>query len=408
MKKYKLEANKIFVGMTDNMSDILFNNECIVAGGIISRIFSGRSLEGVDIDVYFRSPKLLANALYSISGKSDIVFDYTDKSIMIKSGDVVVQFIIIDYFDSADKIFEKFDYTCVMGAYDCREEEFYFHDDFLLHNAQRKLVYNHRTSFPIISALRVDKYRKEGYSISKMEYLKVLMSIMNLNISTWDEAEKQLGKFYGVSLADVIKDETKDKEFSPESLLQAISDYEFEIESFVHVEENKKSIPNFEKFVSEISGYKRPLFKWGNERYYFELDGEKIAVSKNNLSDYGDIIDTQMDKLHVYKFVNRNESGVLESQWSNKFKYVIGENAVDNNHGLYFYYREGMESCRNAYGNDGKRVLLECEVVRLKEEGSYPSDAIRCNEVKVLRIVPTEEVDKMIGAVEPESNEVPF
>jgi len=169
MGKYSNEIKKIFENMSDTLSVILEEEKAIIAGGIISRIFSGRSTKDSDVDVYFRSAESLARTLYAIGGTENIVTDWTDKSIMIKSGKngCIVQFIIIDYFENAFQIFDKFDFTCVMGAYDLGIEDevsscFVFHEDFMMHNAQRKLVYNPKTEFPVISALRVHKYEKEG------------------------------------------------------------------------------------------------------------------------------------------------------------------------------------------------------------------------------------------------------
>jgi len=391
MEKYKVEISKIFEGMSNNMSDILTENKCMIAGGIISRVFTNRSTELADVDVYFRSKKNLAEALYQIDGTSDIVFDYTDKSIMIKSGEVVVQFIIMDYFENPTDIFKRFDFTCVMGAFDCKDDTFHFHEDFFLHNAQRKLHYNPSTDFPIISALRVDKYKKEGYSISKMEYLKVLMSIMNLKVSSWEEAEKQFGKFYGISLASIITDEVKKKEFSIENLMALLDEFEFDYKTVE--EHNKKSIPNFDSFVADISGYKRPVFQWKEDKYFVKI-GDKF-VSVNNKDEYGEVFTLDVNTSKVYKFVVKN-GDELHSQYQRPYKYKVGENAVDNGHGLYFYYDTGVSTCKSSYGQSEDRVLIECEVVRMKQEANLPDSVLICHEVKVLRIVPKEEADLLI------------
>lgn len=391
MEKYKVEINKIFEGMSNNMSDILTENNCMIAGGIISRVFTNRSIEFADIDVYFRSKKDLAEALYKLDGTSDIVFDYTDKSIMIKSGEVVVQFIIIDYFEHPTDIFNRFDFTCVMGAFDCKDNTFYFHDDFFLHNSQRKLQYNPKTDFPIISALRVDKYKKEGYSISKMEYLKILMSIMNLKVDSWERAEKQFGKFYGVSLASIITDEIKKKEFSIENLIALLDEFEFEGKV---VEEHKTAhIPNFDDFVTQISGYKRPVFQWKENKYFVKIGDRFEAI--NNKDDFGEIHSLDIDTSKVYKFVVK-EGDELHSQYYKSYKYKVGENAVDNKHGLYFYYSAGMSACQLSYGQNENRVLLECEVIKMKQDAALPDSVLMCYEAKVLRIVPKEEVALLI------------
>jgi len=401
MKNFNFESSKMLSGMSDEMLEALSSNHAIIAGGIVSRVFSGRSIEGADIDVYFRNSKDLAETLYKIEGTKDIVFDYTDKSIMIKSDDTVIQFIIIDYFQEPKDIFERFDFTCVMGAYDIEKDEFEFHPDFLLHNAQRKLVYNPKTMFPIISALRVDKYKREGYNISKMEYLKILISIMGLAITSWDEAEKQFGKFYGTSLANVIREETKKKEFSVPALLEEISIFEFEYEKTGTKEFGQKNISNFDKFVTEITGYKPSVYKWGNNKYFKIRNDIKIVVNDYSVEKYGQVFIDTVDTSKVYKYV-KEKDGVLYSNFKNSFKYVIGENAVDNSNGLFFYYRSGMSCCKSEYKFE-KRVMIECEVVKYKHGGDLPETLVVCSEVKVLRIVPDSEVDAIIKDLEDDS-----
>ena len=109
MNKYQNEIHKIFEGVSDSLGEILEEEKVIIAGGIISRVFSGRKTKDADVDVYFRSKESLARVLYGIEGTGNIVVDWTDKSIMIKSGKdgCIVQFVIIDYFEDAYKIYKR-------------------------------------------------------------------------------------------------------------------------------------------------------------------------------------------------------------------------------------------------------------------------------------------------------------
>jgi hypothetical protein len=392
MERYKVETQKLFMGMSNNMAEVLYANRAIIAGGFVSRLFSDRSLEGADIDVYFRNKEDCANALFSLNGTSDIVFDYTDKSVMIKSDLTVIQFVVIGFFETPADIFKNFDFTCVMGAFDTVTEEFVFHEDFLYHNSQRRLVYNPGTEFPIISALRVDKYKKQGYNISKGEFLKVILSLMNLSISTWEQAEKQFGKFYGVSVSQVITDELKKEKFSISVLMDAVSNYEFS--DIYQPIDQTKHIPDFERFVFEVLGYKRPVYKFGNTSYLIKSGDDWEVV--RDIKYYAEPIDLKIDTSKLYKYVVQKSDGTLVSQWNQKFNYVVGEEASDSNYGLWFYYKEGLKNCQSSYGNAGDRVMIECEPIKLKVEATKPNDTSQYNKVKVLRIVPKEEVEKMI------------
>lgn len=401
MGKYSNEIKKIFENMSDTLSVILEEEKAIIAGGIISRIFSGRSTKDSDVDVYFRSAESLARTLYAIGGTENIVTDWTDKSIMIKSGKngCIVQFIIIDYFENAFQIFDKFDFTCVMGAYDLGIEDevsscFVFHEDFMMHNAQRKLVYNPKTEFPVISALRVHKYEKEGYKISKNEFVKVLLSIMNLEIKSWEDAEKQFGKFYGTSLSGMITDELKEKEFSKELLLEIVENY-----SFTHDVKppSGKTIYNWQEFVVQITGIKEKAYLWKNS--YFTVSGDtwkRISdserefyhlVDKHNHFDFGG---------RVYKYVVSKPDGKFVSQYRTSFEYQIGVPAIDETNGLWFYYLPGIKVAKQVYGTNPDRVLVEFNLIRLKNEAYSPEVDGQAYELLPTKIFSKEEENELL------------
>ena len=396
MNDYKIEKEKIYSLMSDVMLDALVKAEAFIGGGIVSRVFTGRSLVEVDIDVYFRSAKSLADTLYELQGTSNIIFDWTDKSIMIKSDNTVVQFIVIDYFDNAEQIFEKFDFTCVMGILDIKEDKFIFHDEFFHHNSQRKLVFNPNTSFPIISAIRVDKYKKEGYSISKTEFLKILVTIMGLSIHSWQDAEKQFGKFYGVSLSSFITDAVKEEPFSIEKLLEVIGDFEFEYHQ--PAERNNRSPENFKRFVIEVTGIKPKLVYWREGQFLSKNDyGHWEIVPEADYHLYHDEkIKIDVDTTKIYKYVIKNSDGVLRSQYRSTFIYTVGQNAIDNNNGMWFNYLQGVESMQNTYGYQSNRVMIECEPVRIKNDADFPKDVLTCYEVKVLRELSKEEEKELV------------
>lgn len=395
--KSKVEEEKLYYLLSDVMVDVFISFDVFIAGGIISRLFSGRSLEGADVDVYFRSAQDLAGALKMIQGTGEIIFDYTDKSVMIKSDKSVVQFIIIDYFKTPEELFNKFDFTCVMGCYDVKQEAFIFDDRFMLHNSQRKLVYNPNTSFPIISSLRVAKYEKEGYKISRTEYLKIMISLIKLEIKSWEDAEKQFGKFYGTSISQILNDVDKSKTFSLDALMEVLDTWEFEY----HVpERNKREISDYRAFIGRITGIKEKVYSWFGK--YFVYDGGFHNVGFDNLSDYdSNVVDavgmSDIDK--IYKYVIK-WNGEYVSQYKNTFKYKIGENAKDDKNGLWFAYLPGIKNLKSNYGSIEGRVLLECKPVKKKENANHPSDTAIFYEVEVIREVPKEEEEALIEKCE--------
>lgn len=401
MEKYLAEKRKVCGNISDNLYALLEDNKCIIAGGIISRVFSGRSTVDADIDVYFRDKYALRNVLMGIGGSGDIVFDYTDKSVMIKSGDAVVQFIIIDYFQKAEDIFAKFDFTCVMGALDLSNFEFVFHEDFLVHNAQRKLVFNPQTSFPVISAFRVDKYKKEGYSISRREYAKILVSIMKMTLTSWDDVEKQFGKFYGTNISQIITDELKSQEFSLDALLESLSSMNIDDNLMYTGRDNPKSIPDWEKFVQNITQLKPDIVYWEKGNSFYRQGSYalyKITEDNIDIDEYENHITLPDDK-YIYKYVIKTEDGKLLAPLHTNYEYNIGKIASGGGHGLYFYRVWGISQAKKSYGQEDNRVLLECAPVgEVIEDYSFdPDSQFRVMGAMPIRIVPRDEERELVA-----------
>lgn len=399
---FEIEKQKLFQVLSNEiLTDLLDEFNAIVAGGVISRIFSGRDTSTSDVDVYFRSKDDLAEVLYGIRGTSNIVFDYTEKSVMIKSDETVVQFILIDTFQSAEDIFSKFDFTCVMGAYDFKTNEFILHPEFLLHNSQRVLKFNTNTMYPIISAMRVDKYKKEGYKISRFEYVKILMTIMNLNINSWDEFDKQMGRFYGIGASGLVE-LNKNCEFSIEAVLNSMQEIGATTMVSPH-ERHKKEIYDYNKFVLDITGIKPYSFKFLGGVYSPiapTSDGVCsgfVVVTDSNKHCYQEPSDIGIDQNKVYKYVKKDGERYF-SYNDSSFEYKIGDtvsprNPSSSSSGLYCVYSTGIVGCQ--YSEKEDAVLLECEILDrqkdIKIEAYNPSAMVVLNRLKVIREVPKDE-----------------
>jgi len=222
---YPKEAKKLQI-FSEDLWDILAENGCWIAGGAITSVFTNKEIN--DVDVYFPSKEAFCNVMAQVygvswSGGGDLSFrdcivqHVTNKSILILSNSAKVQFIVFRFFEDVQQIFDSFDFTAVMGAYDMKNKQFIFHPEFLKHNAQRFLSFNAGTAYPLISMLRVDKYRTRGYSTSKQEMLKIGMAIANKNFDSWDKVIDEVGSMYGIDPKKVF-DTSK-----PFSLDEAIS-----------------------------------------------------------------------------------------------------------------------------------------------------------------------------------------
>lgn len=144
----------------------------------------------------------------------------TDKSVMFYFGkDPVLQCVAVDVFKTTEDIFNKFDFTINMGAFNFKDGVWEFNSNFLKHIAQRILVVNHKTEYPIMSLLRSEKYKSRGYTISKKETMKLAMTIASLQIESWESAKSHLSGMYGMKLSDIF-DEAK--QFSLDSLVECL------------------------------------------------------------------------------------------------------------------------------------------------------------------------------------------
>lgn len=214
-KTYAEDTTKMIDYVVDNLSDhlqdILRKHKCIIAGGSVTSAFTQTDIN--DIDVYFRSKESLIEALKEMEKVGDDIFSFgreyiikyvSEKAVLFIDLDTRqdVQFIYQDFYDSPSAIFHNFDFTVNMGAIvlgdDIEDDILVMTDDFVKHNLQRKLVLNKNTLYPVISALRVNKYKAKNYEMSGIEYLKLMLCISALELNTWEDFKEQLGGVYGL------------------------------------------------------------------------------------------------------------------------------------------------------------------------------------------------------------------
>lgn len=199
--------------LTDEQQQILNEDGGWIAGGAISSLLCGREIR--DIDIYVPSFEValkLATTGYVISG--------SDKAIVLGPkgrGHPPVQIVHNRYYQSPDEIFKVFDFTACMGSYSLKDNQLTLHDDFISANLARELRFNKNTLYPIMSALRVEKYKEYGYKISTLEQLKIFTAISQLDISELSDLKEQIGGMYGdfMSISNV---ETLDQFFDAQSV----------------------------------------------------------------------------------------------------------------------------------------------------------------------------------------------
>lgn len=188
-----------------------------LAGGALTAVFSNQFIR--DYDVYFASKEdFLDDLEYMMTEENAFVLDVTDRAVTMNVDGDVVQFMCFDFFPSSQAIFDLFDYTINMGALNLRTKQLELDDRFLADIAQRQLVFNHKTRFPLASAMRLHKYLERGYTITKFELLKVVTAVGLKEVNSWDILKAQLGGAYG----DQVELKAKG-EFTLDNVMEAMT-----------------------------------------------------------------------------------------------------------------------------------------------------------------------------------------
>lgn len=261
MANFEIEKNLIKKTIGEDVYDMLKDMKVVLAGGAITSIFSGAEVN--DYDLYFTDKEDLSRLVAEVFGVSEegyispfdlIVKFATNRSMLCidKYSKNKLQFIHYKIFKDAHDIFNSFDFEHVMGAFDFATEEFVFHDNFFKSLAQRNIVFNPNTDFPIVSLTRVQKYKERSYKISEAQMLRVAFTIAGRNYDSWEKVKSECAGMYGVAPDDLF-DESK-----PFSLEEVVRQLETVILNDKYI--NTKT-PTFEECVELMTGTLSENFK---------------------------------------------------------------------------------------------------------------------------------------------------
>jgi hypothetical protein len=211
--KFPREEFVLLKSMHPQLVEIAGKVQCYLMGGAVSCLFTGRKIN--DYDFYFRSEDDLDKFIALLKEKEQEFTAYqtlspakrkntakpvyvklrheSDNSYSFAIGDQKVQCIRYRKFiGNPEEIWRYFDFTVCMAAYSFAEREFHLHEQFLLHNAQKKIVFQHTTEYPIVSLIRVNKYIRYGYWINAIELIKLALTINSLKLHDYKAIKKQL------------------------------------------------------------------------------------------------------------------------------------------------------------------------------------------------------------------------
>ena len=341
MNTYKIEKNTLIKHINNTDLIQLFKDaKCFIAGGAITSIFSGKEIN--DVDIYFRNYESLLLVLRKLFATDDhedltnifsskilnnddvspfslIYTNHTKKSILFTKDDLKVQLIYFKFFNSVQEIFDTFDFTINMGAYDCETAEFVLDDRFLKDIAARRLSVNTNTYYPIVSMLRIDKYKQKGYEISRKDFVNLCLAVNKLQIKNWDDASNAIGGMYGYT-SDSIFDTTK--EFSIEDAIDQLHNIESNLD-----------------YIPQVAGV---------EYYSF------IQEIKKNLG----ITDTE-PLLFYKKVLNTQTPNIFKSIYSPNFTYEINNNVNGGNNGIWAYKSIlGAKQHYNTSSNKNESIIV--------------------------------------------------
>lgn len=304
--------------VSESVWELFQDCNVIIAGGAITSTFCNREVN--DIDVYVRSEDDFFKFISSVyeGNYKLIAANMTNRSILFRDKETKqdVQLIIYKFFPSIDDIFNDYDFTINMGALDCATETLQFHPEFFKHNAQRYLQFHTGTAYPIISALRVQKYIDKGYTISKTQMLRLLLTIGKLNINSWDELKDNVGGMYGLNMDEVF----------PET-------EEFSLDNAISVLDEIFSDNKFKTYYTAIT-YEQIL-----EEYFSQYNDTRVSA-----------------KGTFFKNVVDNDGKYL-SAFNNKFEYKLYETVDGGKDGIYCY--DGYDVVGGVYNSYPDNVILE-------------------------------------------------
>lgn len=215
----KNEIDKLLSSFKTDVVPCLEEAKAVLAGGALTSLYTNKEVN--DYDIYFKSVEgfqSFVNDIYGTPNSNNIISSYdlivnfaTDRSILCKEKDSgnEIQLVVYKMFPQIEDIFNAFDFTINMCAYDFETGQMWAHPDFLKHCSQRYLSFNDRTDYPVVSALRVQKYVDRGYTISKAEMLRILFTIADKKYNSWGDIKDEVGNMYGIPI-DELFDESKE------------------------------------------------------------------------------------------------------------------------------------------------------------------------------------------------------
>jgi len=388
LRQFQFEKNKLYAYLGD-LVDSLKKHQVIIAGGTITSLFTGTEIN--DIDLYFRNEEsAIAFIEEHWEDKELWVTCLTKKSVLLIKGKepniMKVQMIHFKYFERPEEIFNSFDFTVCMGAFDFADEQFHLHDDFMKHNSQRILKFNPNTDFPIVSLLRVHKYSTKKYTISKPEMVRIILKCATLDIDTIDKLKDHLGGMYGINYDKIINLE-EGEIFSLDLIIEKIANIALSEDYFKKPVEIK--FEDIDEIIEIIQKKPSKYFNINEKYYRINTYGEVVALKSIPVNGEKINPDDFFKNKRFYKWVKKISDGKYVSHYDNGFDYADGEIATAKNKSLYMSEKRYIDHA--TYNNQGVLIEVSIEAKDFQDAGK---DKVTAKSLKVIREVPQEEYEE--------------
>lgn len=383
---YTFEKNKLYAYLGKHLVSFMKDYNAYVAGGTVTSLFSNREIN--DVDVYFPNERKAIAFLSHLIEDGAWVVSHTKKATQLMYDEKNVQVIHFDYYETAEELFSSFDYTVCMGLYDFSTEEYVLHDDFLKHNSQRILKYNPKTSYPIVSMLRIQKYEDKGYKVSKPEFVRVVLSCMNLEINSYEELKDHMGGLYGENF-DKLFEDVEDEDFDLEVAINKLADLALS-EDYFKMPESKEY--ELDEIIKNISKEPLTYIETKNKKLIINYFGELAEVNEVPENHIKVDAEEYFSNNKLYKYVKKQD-GRYMSFYNNSFEYKLCDQIVASNEGrndgrLYFVERDRLEDA--TYSREAGRAVLEV-LVNPDDIVSVKNEKIAVKKCYVVREVPEDE-----------------
>jgi len=376
---------------------------CYLAGGAVLSLITKTPIH--DYDIYPKNENGLICAIEEFKDRGTCI-NITNKAATFILNDEVdddgrrrlAQIILGSYFPTHESIFEKFDFSVCMVAYDFDNKTLHVNDNTMIDIASRTLTFNHRTLYPLASFVRLKKYKAKGYNISKAELVKMGLAVAKAGMPTsWTELENAIGGIYGRSICLGKDNDGNEIPFEFDTVIDRLSNIE---ETNLNVIEDNSffSSLSFDELVNILTGDKNIYVVSVNSKYYntiIDADGFHTVLSSisnkfieyYNNSSNKNVIYEQNKQLFGYKVLGMGASGELLPVImgaKNGITYAIG-NTTEYDKSPYLYVFNTKEVAKQRGLNKGNiyRVMFNSNDIM----------SISSNEIQVKRMTVLSKVE---------------